>query len=47
MGEHNRRLVGERYAWERVVARLEEAYREAIWLARLPGVPLQNTVARG
>ena len=47
MGEHNRRVVGERYAWGRVVARLEDAYREAIWLARLPGVPLQNTVARG
>jgi glycosyltransferase involved in cell wall biosynthesis len=47
MGEHNRRVVRERYTWERVVARLEDAYREAIWLARLPGVPLQNTVARG
>ena len=29
--------VGERYAWGRVVARLEDAYREAIALARLPG----------
>ena len=37
MGEHNRRVVCERYAWESVVARLEAAYREAIWLARLPG----------
>ena len=47
MGEHNRRLVGERFVWERVVAQLEDAYREAIWLGRLPGRPLQNTVARG
>ncbi len=30
MGEHNRRLVEERYSWPRVVDRLEAAYREAI-----------------
>jgi L-malate glycosyltransferase len=30
MGEHNRRVVEERYAWPRVVGRLEEVYREAI-----------------
>jgi glycosyltransferase involved in cell wall biosynthesis len=33
MGEHNRRAVEERYSWERVVDRLEEAYREAICAA--------------
>ena len=30
MGEHNRRIVEEQYAWTRVVDRLEEIYREAI-----------------
>ena len=30
MGEHNRRVVEERYAWSRVVDRLEDLYREAI-----------------
>jgi glycosyltransferase involved in cell wall biosynthesis len=30
MGKHNRRVVEERYAWRRVVDRLEEIYREAI-----------------
>jgi glycosyltransferase involved in cell wall biosynthesis len=30
MGEHNRRVVEERYAWSRVVDRLEEIYLEAI-----------------
>jgi glycosyltransferase involved in cell wall biosynthesis len=30
MGAHNRRTVEQRYAWPRVVDRLEEAYREAI-----------------
>jgi glycosyltransferase involved in cell wall biosynthesis len=30
MGEHNRRTVEERYAWPRVVDRLEDAYREAM-----------------
>ena len=30
MGEHNRRVVEERYAWSRVVDRLEDHYREAI-----------------
>jgi L-malate glycosyltransferase len=30
MGEHNRRLVEERYAWPRIVSRLEEVYGEAI-----------------
>jgi hypothetical protein len=30
MGAHNRRLVEERYAWPRVVDRLEAVYREAI-----------------
>jgi glycosyltransferase involved in cell wall biosynthesis len=30
MGEHNRRLVEERYAWPRIVSRLEEVYSEAI-----------------
>lgn len=30
MGAHNRRLVEERYAWPRVVDRLEELYREAV-----------------
>jgi|SRR5215207_2242405 len=30
MGEHNRRLVEERYAWRPVVDRLEHLYREAI-----------------
>ena len=30
MGAHNRRLVEERYAWPRVVDRLEDAYREAM-----------------
>lgn len=29
MGEHNRRIVEERYAWGRVGDRLEEVYREA------------------
>ncbi len=36
MGEHNRRLVEERYAWPRVVARLEDLYRVAT-SARSPG----------
>ena len=35
-GEHNRRLVEERYAWPRVVARLEELYGAAA-AARSPG----------
>ena len=39
MGAHNQRLVRERYSWERVVARLEAAYRQAIALARVPGAP--------
>jgi glycosyltransferase involved in cell wall biosynthesis len=39
MGAHNRRLVHERFSWERVVARLEAAYRHAIALARDSGVP--------
>jgi glycosyltransferase involved in cell wall biosynthesis len=30
LGEHNRRVVEERYAWSRVVDRLEELYQEAI-----------------
>jgi L-malate glycosyltransferase len=30
MGEHNRRLVERRYAWPRVIERLENAYAEAI-----------------
>ncbi len=30
MGEHNRRVVEERYAWSRVTDRLEDLYREAI-----------------
>lgn len=30
MGDHNRRVVEERYAWSRVVDRLEEIYAEAI-----------------
>jgi glycosyltransferase involved in cell wall biosynthesis len=30
MGEHNRRVVEERYAWSRVVDRLEDAYRDAV-----------------
>jgi hypothetical protein len=39
MGAHNRRLVRERYSWERVVERLEAAYRQAIALARVSGAP--------
>jgi glycosyltransferase involved in cell wall biosynthesis len=30
MGEHNRRVVEERFAWSRVVDRLEDAYAEAL-----------------
>ena len=30
MGEHNRRLVEQRYSWGRVVDRLEQIYREAM-----------------
>jgi glycosyltransferase involved in cell wall biosynthesis len=37
MGEHNRRVVEERYAWSRVVDRLEDLYREAIREPR-PGI---------
>ena len=36
MGEHNRRVVEERYAWPRVVARLEGLY-EAATAGRSPG----------
>ena len=36
MGEHNRRLVEERYAWPRVVDRLEDLYGTAT-SARSPG----------
>ena len=43
MGDHNRRVVGERYAWERVVERLEDAYREAIGLARPARTHPSNT----
>lgn len=39
MGAHNRRLVRERYSWERVVARLEAAYRQAIALSQVAGAP--------
>jgi glycosyltransferase involved in cell wall biosynthesis len=34
MGEHNRRVVEERFSWSRVVDRLEEHYLEAISRAR-------------
>jgi glycosyltransferase involved in cell wall biosynthesis len=34
MGDHNRRVVEERYAWPRVVSRLEDVYRETISEAR-------------
>ena len=34
MGRHNRRVVEERYAWSRVIERLEALYREAIRDAR-------------
>jgi glycosyltransferase involved in cell wall biosynthesis len=40
MGRHNRELVERRYAWSRVVDRLEEAYREAI------GTPAGSVGAR-
>jgi glycosyltransferase involved in cell wall biosynthesis len=30
MGAHNRRVVEERYAWSRIVDRLEDLYREAV-----------------
>lgn len=36
MGAHNRRRVLERYAWPRVIDRLESAYREAIAAAGRP-----------
>lgn len=35
MGEHNRRVVEERYSWTRVGDRLEEHYREAVASRRL------------
>ncbi|MEA2331499.1 MAG: L-malate glycosyltransferase [Thermoleophilaceae bacterium] len=34
MGEHNRALVEQRYAWTRVATRLEEVYEEALSRAR-------------
>jgi glycosyltransferase involved in cell wall biosynthesis len=37
MGRHNRELVKRRYAWGRVVDRLEEAYEEAMRDPRRPG----------
>jgi glycosyltransferase involved in cell wall biosynthesis len=42
MGTHNRRLVEERYAWPRVVDRLEEAYREAVDHARTAPRPVMS-----
>jgi L-malate glycosyltransferase len=42
MGEHNRRTVEERYAWARVVDRLEDAYQEAIAGSRIPGSGLRS-----
>jgi glycosyltransferase involved in cell wall biosynthesis len=30
MGEHNRRVVKERYGWGRVIDRLEDAYDAAV-----------------
>jgi glycosyltransferase involved in cell wall biosynthesis len=43
MGEHNRRLVEERYAWSPVVDRLEDIYREAI---RMPRAALRGGFTR-
>jgi glycosyltransferase involved in cell wall biosynthesis len=45
MGAHNRRLVEERYAWPRVVDRLETVYREAIDQVRTgPGPVMSRAV---
>lgn len=45
MGARNRLLVRERYAWDRVVVRLEAAYREAIALERSGGNPSKTPSA--
>jgi glycosyltransferase involved in cell wall biosynthesis len=37
MGRHNREVVERRYAWARVVDRLEEAYEEAMRAPRQAG----------
>lgn len=43
MGQHNRRVVEQRYAWPRVVDRLEDVYREAIREPLPPlGAPLRQ-----
>jgi L-malate glycosyltransferase len=43
MGEHNRRTVEERYAWARVVDRLEDAYGEAMAGSRRARSGLRST----
>lgn len=42
MGDHNRAVVEEHYAWPRVVDRLEEVYQEAIRNPRPPCSPLSR-----